>query len=156
KESKIEVLSSRRYAETLSRPARNKVRAAFIESFRKKNFDEGLSRGIVAIEAELAIARQEGKLPQAEQPEVREEPGQRPLLPQSSASLPSGSPAGSTKPGSPSARPQVNPLVIRNQTRLTLEGARAIIAGSMDQAALMNLKLNIAVVDDGGHLLSFD
>ena len=46
--------------------------------------------------------------------------------------------------------------MIRNQVRLTLDGARTIIAAAAAQAASMNLKMNIAVVDDGGHLLSFD
>jgi glc operon protein GlcG len=46
--------------------------------------------------------------------------------------------------------------VIRNQVRMTLEGARTIIAAVEHKAASMNLKVNVAVVDDGGHLLSFD
>ncbi len=48
-----------------------------------------------------------------------------------------------------------SPLVVRNQVRLTLEGARRIIAGAEKQASKMKLKMNIAVVDDGGHLLAF-
>jgi len=47
------------------------------------------------------------------------------------------------------------PLVVRNQAKLTLAGARRIIAGAETKAAEMGLKVNIAVVDDGGHLLSF-
>ncbi len=47
-------------------------------------------------------------------------------------------------------------LVIRNQVRLTLDGARTIIAAAAEHAVSMNLKVNIAVVDEGGHLLSFD
>jgi putative membrane-bound dehydrogenase-like protein len=47
------------------------------------------------------------------------------------------------------------PLVQRNQVRLTLEGARLIIAGAEAKANEMKLKVNIAVVDDGGHLLAF-
>ena len=46
--------------------------------------------------------------------------------------------------------------MVRNQVRLTLEGARTIIAAAAKHAAAMNLKMNIAVVDEGGHLLSFD
>jgi glc operon protein GlcG len=46
--------------------------------------------------------------------------------------------------------------VVRNQTRLTLMGARLIIAGAEAKAAELKLKVNVAVVDDGGHLLSFD
>src|SRR5271165_3433453 len=66
KESKIEVLASRRYTEALPRPARTKVRSAFIEGFRKKNFDDGLREGVAALDAELASARSEGKVPLAE------------------------------------------------------------------------------------------
>lgn len=47
------------------------------------------------------------------------------------------------------------PLVARNQVRLTLAGARVILAAAEAKAAAMNLKVNIAVVDDGGHLLTF-
>jgi glc operon protein GlcG len=138
KESKIEVLASRRYSEALPRSARANVRAAFVDSFRKEDFDRGLSKGIAAIREELATAKQEGHLPKAEQP-VREETRARADLSQSA-----------------SVAGQGNPLVIRNQVRLALEGARSIIAAAEHQAASMNLKVNIAVVDDGGHLLSFD
>ena len=48
------------------------------------------------------------------------------------------------------------PLVVRNQVRLTLEGARTIIRAAEEKASSMNLKMNIAVVDDGGHLLAFE
>jgi glc operon protein GlcG len=155
KETKIEVLASRRYAETLPRSARTKVRTAFIEAFRNVSFDQGLSRGIAAIEAELATARKEGKLPQAEKPEVRDELP-RPLLPRSSAR--NGADSFAALRGTASEGPpgQIKPLVIRNQVRLTLEGARTIIVAATEQAATMNIKVNIAVVDDGGHLLSFD
>jgi glc operon protein GlcG len=37
-----------------------------------------------------------------------------------------------------------------------LEGARTIVAGAEAKAAELGLKVNIAVVDEGGHLLSFD
>jgi glc operon protein GlcG len=47
-------------------------------------------------------------------------------------------------------------VVLRNQVKLTLSGARLIIAGAEARAAEMGLKVNIAVVDDGGHLLTFD
>lgn len=46
-------------------------------------------------------------------------------------------------------------LVTRNRMQLNLAGAEMIIAEARKKAAEMNLKVNIAVVDDGGHLLSF-
>ena len=57
KETKIEVLASRRYAEAL--PARRASRSARPSSrrFRKKNFDEGLREGIAALDTELASAK---------------------------------------------------------------------------------------------------
>jgi glc operon protein GlcG len=47
-------------------------------------------------------------------------------------------------------------LVLRNQVRLTLAGARKILEGAEAKASAMNLKVNIAVVDDGGHPVSFE
>jgi len=46
-------------------------------------------------------------------------------------------------------------LVARDRVRLTLAGARQIVAGAEAKAAEMKLLSNIAVVDDGGHLLAF-
>lgn len=48
-----------------------------------------------------------------------------------------------------------SPLIVLNQVRLSLDGARAVIAGAEAKAAELGLKVNIAVVDDGGHLLAF-
>ncbi|MGC8639180.1 MAG: heme-binding protein [Isosphaeraceae bacterium] len=156
KETKIEVLASRRYSEALPRPSRIKVRSAFIESFRKRDFDEGLTRGIAALEAELATAKREKKLPLAEQPAAEEG---RPSPLSKAVESHAASSREATAQGeasSPANSPQDKPLVIRNQVRLTLEGARVIIAAAEKQAAALNLKSNIAVVDDGGHLISFD
>ena len=47
------------------------------------------------------------------------------------------------------------PLVTRERVQLNLAGAEIIIAAARQQAAAAGLKLNIAVVDDGGHLLAF-
>jgi glc operon protein GlcG len=46
-------------------------------------------------------------------------------------------------------------LVARNQTRLNLAGAELALKAAKEKAAEMKLKVNIAVVDDGGHLLAF-
>lgn len=53
----------------------------------------------------------------------------------------------------PAAEP--SPVVTRNRVQLNLAGAELIIAQARVQADAMKLKLNIAVVDDGGHLLAF-
>lgn len=47
------------------------------------------------------------------------------------------------------------PLVARGQVRLNLAGAEAALNGARAKAASLGLKDNIAVVDDGGHLMAF-
>jgi glc operon protein GlcG len=46
-------------------------------------------------------------------------------------------------------------LVTRNHVKLTLAGAELIVAAAREKASAMKLKVNIAVVDEGGHLLAF-
>jgi glc operon protein GlcG len=48
-----------------------------------------------------------------------------------------------------------DPLVSRNRVRLNLAGAERVLAAAKAKAADMKLKMNIAIVDDGGHLLAF-
>ncbi len=47
------------------------------------------------------------------------------------------------------------PLVRTNRAQLTLAGAERAIVASRKQADTMSVQVNIAVVDDGGHLLAF-
>ena len=47
------------------------------------------------------------------------------------------------------------PLITRNHPKLTLEGARTILAAAECRAAEINVPMNIAIVDDGGYLLTF-
>jgi glc operon protein GlcG len=47
------------------------------------------------------------------------------------------------------------PLVVRGRIQLNLAGAELIVAAAKRKAAAMDVKSNIAVVDDGGHLLAF-
>jgi glc operon protein GlcG len=47
------------------------------------------------------------------------------------------------------------PLITRNHPRLTLEGARAVLAAAERRALEIQRPMDIAVVDDGGHLLAF-
>ncbi len=46
-------------------------------------------------------------------------------------------------------------LVTRDRVQLNLAGAETILEAAKKKAAAMELKVNIAIVDDGGHLLSF-
>jgi glc operon protein GlcG len=47
------------------------------------------------------------------------------------------------------------PLVTRGRVALNLAGAEAVVAAARKKAEGMKLKVNVAVVDDGGHLLAF-
>jgi glc operon protein GlcG len=46
-------------------------------------------------------------------------------------------------------------LVTRNNPKLTLEGARAVLAAAEKRAQEIKVPMNIAVVDDAGYLLAF-
>lgn len=46
-------------------------------------------------------------------------------------------------------------VITRNHAKLTLEGARAVLAAAERHAIESKVPMNIAVVDDGGHLLAF-
>ncbi|MBV8488074.1 MAG: heme-binding protein [Planctomycetaceae bacterium] len=157
KEMKIEVLASRRYADALPRQASHDVRAAFIDCFRRHEFDEGLRKGIEALQARLTAARTEGRVPPAEKPATRDDAACLHLFPDLSLTDAKDGKVDGANPGaSAGGSSSGKSLVLRNQVRLTLEGARTIIAAATKEATTLNLKVNIAVVDDGGHLLSFD
>ncbi len=47
------------------------------------------------------------------------------------------------------------PLVTRNHSKLTLDGARAVLAAAERRATEIKIPMDVAVVDDGGHLLAF-
>ena len=49
-----------------------------------------------------------------------------------------------------------SPLVVRGQVRLSLAGAKKVIAGAEAKAVELQLKSNITVVDDAGQLLAFE
>ena len=53
------------------------------------------------------------------------------------------------------AAPDGPPLVTRDRIQLNLAGAEAILEAARAKATAMGLKANVAVVDDGGHLLAF-
>lgn len=53
------------------------------------------------------------------------------------------------------AQPEEKPLVARNKVQLNLAGAEAVLEAAKAKAAALGLKVNVAVVDDGGHLLAF-
>lgn len=68
-----------------------------------------------------------------------------------------GSQAGAEK-ANPVASPDgagALPLVLRDRIRLTQGGSERIIQGAIAQARVLKIKANLAVVDDGGHLMAF-
>ena len=140
KEHKLEVLGSGHYKEILTDAHRRAIVEAFTEGFRRQDYNEGLKRGV----AELA------RVMESARPVAGGSP--RPPVPESRSGL-------STEAAAMSFGPKAagdSPLVVRNQVRLTLEGARAIIAGAEAKARSMGWKMNIAVVNDGGHLIAFE
>jgi glc operon protein GlcG len=47
------------------------------------------------------------------------------------------------------------PLVTRNRVQLNLAGAETVLEAAKKKAAELGLKCNVAIVDDGGHMLAF-
>jgi uncharacterized protein GlcG (DUF336 family) len=134
KEKRIRVLVSPRYlGETLKRQ-REVIRMAFIDGFRSGDFDRGLKLGVAAIGESLLSAQRAGEFPGKPAVQVHAWPGD----------------------DSPPSVRGSGPLVLRNQVRLTLPGARVLIAAAHEKAQTLALNVNIAVVDDGGHLIAFE
>jgi glc operon protein GlcG len=140
KEHKLEVLGSGHYRDILGGNHRRAIIEAFSEGFRRQDFNEGLKHGVAELARVIAAARRvPASAPRAPVPEA-----------------PSGLSTGMAAVTFGSKAPGDSPLVARNQVRLTLAGARAIIAGAAVKADSMGWKMNIAVVDDGGHLIAFE
>jgi glc operon protein GlcG len=128
-EAKFEMVVTPGFTDALPRARQGFIRDAFLDRLRIKEIDRALLSGVHTIYDELNAAREEERNPR-------------------------GGAARSTE-HNPSSQSSSGSLVVRNQVRLTLTGARRIIAGAEAKAAEMGQKMNIAVVDDGGHLLSF-
>ena len=140
KEHKLEVLGSGRFRQLLDEANQRAIVEAFADGFRRKDYNDGLERGVAALVRVLEAARPApGDKPRPPVPEAR------------SGSFDAGDrePKGVRTAGD-------SPLVERNRVRLTLEGARTIIDGAEAKARSMGWKMNIAVVDDGGHLIAFE
>ncbi len=133
-EKEIELLVSKKYRALLNGQRQAAMRAGFIEGFKKQDFDEGLKRGVTAIAEQLSAAFPAEPVPRMDTTSAVRE-------------FATSTPAVAT--GN-------SPLVIRDQVRLSLAGARAMIAGAEVKATEMKIKVNIAAVDEGGHLLAFE
>jgi uncharacterized protein GlcG (DUF336 family) len=140
KERKLDVLGSGHYKEVLTPAHIRAIRDAFFEGFRRQDYNEGLKRGV----AELARVMASVRHVPADAP-----PAPAPATPSGSTTATSAMAFGPKSAGD-------SPLIARHQVRLTLAGARAIVAGAAAKAQAMGIKENIAVVDDGGHLIAFE
>ncbi len=136
KERKLEVLASRHYREALTEARRTAIREAFFEGFKRDDFNEGLKLGVAAIGKTLAGVHRDPPTPRSTVGEA----------------LTWSATAAAVTPGSKTD----SPLVVRDQVRLTLAGARVILSGAVAKARAMGLNENIAVVDEGGHLIAFE
>ncbi len=135
KEHTIEILVSHRFQSAVTRARRDAIKDAFIAGFRQREFNEGLKHGVAAIGKVLADASKAGELTKAD----------------SAASV--------VRAWFPRFRHQIrSPGAGRPRPSATHVGRRraTILAGAEAKAASMSLKINIAVVDDGGHLLAFE
>ena len=145
---KVEVLVSRDNGALNVRSRRIAIRDAMTDEFRREGYDSGLIKGVEAIDRALASIRvEEGKSP----------------IP-----TPTTAPTGSTTSvmTAPTRPVEVEPvatpggtggggLVKRGMARLTQAGAKRLVAAAEARATEIGHRANIAVVDDGGHLLAF-
>jgi glc operon protein GlcG len=136
-------LVSRRFASRVKDSSRTEIRDAFVARFREGKFDEGLIDGIAAINLALAPTLEE--MAKTEEPYTfrggREAAG------------------GSRRRGSAATeanRSTHEQLIVRNRIRLTLAGARTILAAAEAKAVELGVRENIAIVDDGGNMLLFE
>ena len=129
---KLDILASRDVA-AINTPAKKEaILDGFRPDFRKADFDLGLRHGIEVIEKTLATAKgDDGR-----------------AAPTPAANLPA-------MPRSTAEAFGASGLVRRNQAKLTLAGAKRLVAAAEAKATDMKWAMNIAVVDDGGHLLAF-
>lgn len=51
--------------------------------------------------------------------------------------------------------PPVGQLITRDRVQLHLAGAEKVLSAAKEKATAMGFKMNVAIVDDGGHLLAF-
>ena len=145
KDHRAQVIASRSYRDKIGSSRLIAIRDAFTEQFRQGKTDEGLQSGVRAAASAL-----EATMPRVNTPAPRTtEP-----MPIETGRTSNGTTTTAATPGA--ARPAgASPYVATNQARLTLAGARKAVEGAEARAAKLGLKSNIAVVDDGGHLLAF-
>jgi glc operon protein GlcG len=141
REHKIEVLLSSALTKRIPDTQRLAIRNVFVEGFKEGDFDAGLQHGVQRIGEVLAASgKSAANPPAAESPPAHQVPTTTTTNTTATAVAEFGS-AG---------------LLLRDQVRLTLPGARTILDGAEAKARELGLKMNIAVVDDGGHMIAFE
>jgi glc operon protein GlcG len=145
KERVLEELVSKSATAHLSEGGKTAIRAAFLDEFRRKNFDRGLSRGVSALADNLMRA------PSSASTAKLHLPGPSDSTSVAVKHFSEAAPVESGQSSPPS-------LVERNRIRLTLRGAKVLIAAAETKARVLTKadKFVIAIVDDGGHLLAFE
>src|SRR5262249_51326268 len=126
RQHKIDVQVSKAFAQVIPELYRVQIQNFFIKGLQSGDFDQALMMGVMMIR-------------------------QAPTQAKHAANAAEGmGRAAATGESSSSA------LVVRSQVRLTLAGAQRILEGATKKAIAMDLKMNIAVVDDGGHMIAFE
>ncbi|WZO95861.1 heme-binding protein [Isosphaeraceae bacterium EP7] len=128
RDAKLDVLVTSAFRDRLPSAGRKAVQDALVAQFKSRQFDQGLAQAITSLDIALRQTT-----PGAPEPGV----------------------TVATKPAADAGPGASSPLVARGQVRLTLAGARRVLAAAEAEATRLNLKSNIAVVDDGGNLLAF-
>jgi len=143
KEHKVEALASpRSLLEELGKARLNEIRDAFTADFKERKFDEGLMKGVQTADRVLGVVKR--SMPDSPAPaSTSTRPTTGGFLP-TTISTPAATSAGHSS------------LVVREQVRLSLLGARKLIEGAEAKALKEGWKMNISVVDEGGHLLAFE
>jgi len=133
KDRKIEIALTGGAQDTIDRSRQTAIRDAIVAGFKQGDFNKGLERGVAAIESAALSSRVKAA--------PRTEDYTRAVT--------------EAVAGAGGERHPESTLLQKNQVRLTLAGARLAVAGAEAHAAKMGWKMNVAVVDDGGHLLAF-
>ena len=132
-EKEIEILVSHQYLGELTSRARRRSARASSRVSSSGDFNDGLKHGVAAIAERSPSSSAPASFPRQTRP------------PQCSVSR-----AGARR------RRDGSPLVLRNQVRLDAGRRGCMIAAAQAKAQALKLKVNIAVVDDGGHLIAFE
>jgi uncharacterized protein GlcG (DUF336 family) len=133
---KLEARASRDLSAFSDRSKLKAIQDAFIAEFKNRDEDAGLRRGVDTIEKILAASK-------------GDDPPSRPTTRRTTTA------EAGTSTRTTTVEAGTSTAVKRGLARLTLTGARQVIAAAEEKAAEAGYKMNIAVVDDGGHLIAF-